>query len=168
MLNFEPTQPLVPLTMKLLLDQGAKLPSLEITRLGQLYMLPQCHPDHSPPYHQVSFNEAGKILIDMISYILGCKTSEFVDETVFVLMSIFTPGQPPTVKYDYVTFIANKIHEKFMILERERVFKYTSYIYHRLLYYHSDSFQVPLKILYSKGERRSVIFWTSIFHEVYL
>jgi len=55
-----------------------------------------------------------------------------------------------------------------MILERERVFKYTSYIYHLLLYYHPDSFQVPLKKLDSKGERRSVIFWTSVFHEVHL
>lgn len=168
MLNFEPTQPLVPLTMKLLLDQGAKLPTLEITRLGQLFMLPQCQPNHPPPYHQVSFNEARKLLIDIISYILGCKTSEFVDETVFVLMSIFTPGQPPAVKYDYAIFIANKIHEQFMILQRERVFKYTSYIYHLLLNYHPDSFQVPLKKIDSKGERRSVIFWTSVFHEVHL
>ncbi len=113
-------------------------------------MQPQCQPDHPPPYHQVSFNETGKLLIDMISYILGCKTSEFVDETVFVLMSMFTPGQPPAVMYDYATFIANKIHEKFMMLERERVFKYTSNIYHMLMYYHPDSFQVPLKKLDSK------------------
>ena len=120
MLNFEPTQPLVPLTMKLFLDQGAKLPSSEIIRIAQLFMLPKCQPDHPPPYHQVWFNEAGKLLIDMISYILGCKTSEYVDETVLVLMSIFTPGQPPAVKYDYATFIENKIHEQFMILERER------------------------------------------------
>jgi len=34
MLNFEPTKPLAPLSMKLLLDQGAKLPSSEITRIA--------------------------------------------------------------------------------------------------------------------------------------
>lgn len=66
----------------------------------------------------------------MISYILGFKTSENIDETVVVLMSIFTPRQPRAVKYDYAAFIENKIHEQFMKLDRERVFKYTSYIYH--------------------------------------
>ena len=63
------------------------------------------------------------MLIDMISYILGFRTSEIVDNTIFALMSIFTPGQPPAVHYDYATFIADKIHEQFMSLERERVFK---------------------------------------------
>jgi len=102
----------------------------------------------------------------MISYILGFKTSEIVDETVFVLLSMFTPRQPPAAKYDYATFIADKIHEQFMSMDRERVFKYTSYIYHLLLYNQLDSFQIPLKKLDGKGERRPVIFWTSVFHEV--
>ena len=106
------------------------------------------------------------MIIDMISYILGFRTSEIVDETVFALMSMFAPGQPPVVKYDYATFIANKIHEQFMDLERERVFKYTSYIYHLLLYYQSDCFPVFLKKLDARGERRSVIFWSSVFHHV--
>lgn len=91
------------------------------------------------------------MLIDMISYILGFRTSEVVDETIFALISIFTLGQPPAVKYDYATFIANKIHEQFMNLERERVFKYTSYIYHLLLYYQSESFSVFLKKLDARG-----------------
>jgi len=52
-------------------------------------------------------------------------------------------------------------------MDRERVFKYTSYIYHLLLYYQSDSFQVPLRKFDVKGEPRSVIFWTPVFHHVY-
>lgn len=102
----------------------------------------------------------------MISYILGFRTSEIVDETVMALVSMFAPRHPPAVKYDYATYIANKIHEQFMNLERERVFKYTSYIYHLLLYYQSDSFPVFLKKLDAKEEQRSVIFWTSVFHLV--
>lgn len=124
-------------------------------------------PRKPPPFNQVYFNEAGVFITDAISYIFGFKTSEHIDETVLVLMSIFTPRQPPGVKYDYASFIANKIHEQFMNLDRERVFKYTSYIYHLLLYYQPDSFQISLRILDLKGERRSVIFWTSIFHEVH-
>lgn len=54
-----------------------------------------------------------------------------------------------------------------MNFDRERVFQYTSYIYHLLLYYQPDSFQISLRRLDLKGERRSVIFWTSVFHEVH-
>ena len=159
MLHFKPTQLLAPLTMEFLLDQGAKLPSLEITRIAQLFMKLDRQPTQLPPFNQVWFNEAGTFIIDMISYILAFKTNEHIDEIVLVLMSIFTPGQPPAVKYDYATFIANKIHDQFMSLDRERVFKYTSYIYHLLLYNQPDSFQIPLRMLDLKGRRRSVIFY---------
>ena len=103
----------------------------------------------------------------MISSILGFKTSEFFDETILVILSMFTPRQPPAVKYDYASFIANKINEQFINLEREGVFKYTSFIYHLLQYYQPDSFLFPIRRLDSKGERRYVIFWTSVFHNVF-
>jgi len=71
---------------------------------------------------------------------------------------VLTPGKPPSVQYDYATFIANKIHEQFMNLERERVFKYTSYIYHLLVFNQPDSFPFTLKKLDAQGNRRSVVF----------
>jgi len=95
MLHFKPTQPLAPLSMGFLLDQGAKLPSSEITRIAQLFMKPNCQPQQPPPYLHSWFTEVGRFIVDMISYILGFKTSEYIDETTLVLMSIFTPGQPP-------------------------------------------------------------------------
>jgi len=103
----------------------------------------------------------------MISYVLGFRTSEYVDETILAVMCIFILGHPPTIKYDFATFINNKIHEQFMSLNREGVFKYTTYIYHLFLYYQTYSFQFPVKKLDAKGERRSIIFWTPVFHEVY-
>ena len=103
----------------------------------------------------------------MISYILGFKTSEYIDETTLVLLSIFTLGQPPAIKYNYAKFIANKIHDQLLNLDREGVFKYSSYIYHLFLYYQPNSFQFPIRKLDSKGEKRSLIFWTSVFHEVH-
>jgi len=112
------------------------------------------------------FNETGRIILDMISVILGFRSSEYVDEIVLVMLSTFTLGQPPAINYDYASFIANKIHAQFMNLEREGVFKYTTFIYHRLLYYHLDSFTFPIRKLDSKGERRSVIFWTSVFYKI--
>jgi len=113
------------------------------------------------------FTETGRLILDMISFILGFKTSEYVDETILVTLSMFTTGQPPVVKFDYATFIANKIHAQFMNLEREGVFKYTYFIYHLLLYYQPDSFPFPIRKLDSKGNQRSVMFWSSIFHKTY-
>ena len=49
----------------------------------------------------------------------------------------------------------------------EGIFKYSSYIYHLFLYYQPDIFQFRIRKLDHKGERRSVIFWTPIFHEVH-
>lgn len=69
MLNFEPTKPLAPLSMKLLLDQGAKIPILEITRIAQLFMQLGFQPWQPPPYLHVWFNEIGRLLVDMISCI---------------------------------------------------------------------------------------------------
>ena len=125
MLHFKPSQPLTPLSMKYLLDQGSKLSTGEIGRIAKLFMEPDCQPRDSPPFHHVLFNEPGRLVIDMISYVLGFKTSEYVDETILTLMSMFIPRHSPTIKFDFATFISNKIHEQFMSLDREGVFNYT-------------------------------------------
>src|SRR5690606_16219958 len=121
----------------------------------------------SPPYHQVYFNEVGRTVIDMISYVLSFRTSEYADETILAVRSTFILGHPPAIKYDFATFISNKIHEQLMSLNREGVFKYTAYICHLFLYYQIDNFQFPVKKLDAKGERRFVILWTPVFHVVH-
>jgi len=60
-------------------------------------MQPDFQPRQPPPYLHVWFNEIGRLLVDMISYILGFNTSEYVDETVLVMLFMFAPGQPPAV-----------------------------------------------------------------------
>jgi len=166
MMKFKQTQLLFPLSMKYLLDEGPKLSSSEITRIAKTFMRADRQPIEPPPFLYINFNEVGKLLVDMISSVLGFKTSEHIDEIVLVLLSAYSPGQPPAVKYNYAKFIANKIHDQLVKLDREGVFKYSSYIYHLFMYYQSNCFQCPIKRLDSKGERRSVIFWTSVFHEV--
>ena len=85
------------------------------------------------------------MLVDLISYVLGYRGVEDVDNTIKAMLSIFSPGKAPAVHYDYATYIAEKIHEQLMNLQRERVFRYTSYIYHLFLFYQPDSFSIPLK-----------------------
>jgi len=129
-------------------------------------MKADCQTKEPPPFLYFHFNEVGKLLVDIISYVLGFKTSEHVDETMLVLLSSFSQGQPPAIKYNYAKFIENKIHDQIIKLDREGVFKYPSYIYHLFLYYQPESSQCPIKKLDSKGERRFVVLWSSIFHQV--
>lgn len=95
---------------------------------------------------------------------MGFNSSEYVDDITLVLLSIFTPGQLPAVRYDYASYIANKIHDQILNLETEGVFKYTTFIYHLMLYYQSDNFSFPINKLDTKGNPRSIIFWSPIFH----
>jgi len=97
-------------------------------------------PKDPPPYASIVFNDLGKDIITMIACIAGFSTNEYVDEIPFAHMSIFTPGQPPAVKFDFAKFIAYKMHDQFMRLENERVFKYSSVLYHLFLYYKTNTF----------------------------
>jgi len=94
-----------------LLEKSVKLSQEELTRLCQIFMSPKHQLDDPPPYMQTFFTYMGQLIIDMISSIMGFNTSEFVDELTLVLLSIFTPGQLPAIKYDFASYIADKIHD---------------------------------------------------------
>jgi len=127
MLNFQTAKKLTPLSMMDLINKGGKLSNAQITKINQLFIDSSSQTIRSPPISYVYLNQLGRDLADMICPILGYSSIEFVDETVLVIMSMFSLGKPP-VYYDYATYIANKMHEKLMNLDRERVFRYTSYI----------------------------------------
>lgn len=166
MLNYKQTQLIYPFSIKYLLDEGSKLSSMDIAAVAKTFMRADCQPSGPPPFSYANFNEVGKLLVDMISSVLGFSTNEHVDETVLVLLSAYSPGKPPAIKYNYAMFIANKIHDQLVRLDREAIFKYSSYIYHLFMYYQTDCFQCHIKKLDSQGERRFVIFWSSVFHQV--
>ena len=87
----------------------------------------------------------------MISCVLGYSTSGYIDEIILALMSIYTLGQPPIVIYDYAQFIADRMHEKLLRMNNERVFKYSIELYHMFLYYQSEKFPFTLQNLDTKG-----------------
>ena len=95
----------------------------------------------------------------MLSCILGYTIDEHVDEVVLGFLSIFFPGKPPATLYNYAQFIADKIHEHFIRLPNERVFKYSSVSFHMFLYFQSDKFLVSIQKLDTKGNPRFVIYW---------
>lgn len=87
-----------------LLDQGGKLSNAQITKINQLFIESGSQTVRTPPISHVYLNELGRVLMDMISYILGYRSTEYIDEIILVLMSVFSLGKPPSVRYDYVTF----------------------------------------------------------------
>lgn len=137
MLQFDQTELLFPFSMNYLLDAAAKMTSEEIQNVTRTFMKPECQPAGPPPYMDVSFIETGRLLLDMISYVLGYRTSEHVEGTMLVLLSVYSPGQPPARKFNFAKFIANKIHDQLRKVDRQGVFKYSSYIYHLFMYYQS-------------------------------
>ena len=80
-------------------------------------------------------------------------------------MSIFTQGQPPVTMYDYAKYIADRMHEQFLRMSNERVFKYSSFLYHLFLYYQADRFPISPQKLDTKGNPRLVLFWIVLFHQ---
>jgi len=164
MLHFQTAKKLTPLSLFDLIEQGGKLSNAQITKINQLFLDLGSQTIRSPPISHVYLNRLGRDMVDMISYVLGYNSTECVDETVLVLMAMFSPGKPPSVCYDYAAYIANKMHEQLMNFDRERVFIYTSYIYHLLLFNQHDHFPFQVKRFDAQGNQRSVVFWSSAFH----
>lgn len=52
-----------------------------------------------------------------------------------------------------------------MRIDNERVFKYSSVLYHLFLYYQADKFPFTLQKLDTRGNPRSMVFWTSLIHQ---
>lgn len=94
----------------------------------------------------------------MLSCILGYTSDEHVDEVILAFLSIFTPGKPPTIMYNYAQFIADRMHEQFTRLPIERVFKYSLVLFHMFSYYQADKFPVSIQKLDTKGKERSMVF----------
>ena len=92
MLQFQPGQALTPLSMGDLLEKSANLSQEELNRLCQTFMFPEHQPKGPPPYGYTFFTNVGRLILNMISSIMGFNTSEYVDQLTLLLLSVFTPG----------------------------------------------------------------------------
>jgi len=166
MLKVQPSPTETSLSIGGLLDLYTKLDLPKIAQIFQTFIIEECHtPIKSPPYAATIFYERGRQIITMLSCILGYTTDEHVDEVVLSFLSIFSLGMPHVVIYNYALFIADRMHEKFIRLPTERVFKYSSVLFHIFLYYQSDRFPVNIQKLDTKGNPRSVIYWTPLIQK---
>lgn len=165
MLQVQPGPNLTPPSIWDLLDQYTKLSPSRLAQIFQTFIVEKHHIlTNAPPYVSTIFSKRGKQIVTMISCILGYTTNEYIYELILAFMSIFAPRNPPATLYNYVQFIAERMHEQFTIMHNERVFKYSYVLYHMFLYYQSDRFTFTIQKLDTKGKPRSVIFWTPLYH----
>lgn len=128
-----------------MLNRYPTLTSIKLAQFFQNFIREEQYIPKDPPrYLWTIFSSPGRDIIDMICNILGCTTSEFFDEIIISIMSIYFPDQPPAIIFDYANFIVDRKHDQFMRLENERVFKYSSVLYHLFLYYQVDRFPISL------------------------
>lgn len=139
--------------------QFPKLITAKLVEMFQIFIREEKHiPKDAPPYVATIFSSWGTNIVDMISSILGYTISEYINEIILAFMSIYTPGHPLSIIYDYSQFIAERMHEQFLRMSNERVFKNSSVLYHLFLYYQSHKFPLTLQKLDTKGQPRLVIF----------
>jgi len=118
MLQLQPGQNLTPIFIGELLDQFPKLTIATIAEILQTFIMEGRHvPIEPPPYVATIFSPFGQDIVAMISCVLGYTTSEYINEIILAFMSMFTPGHPPAVMYDYAKYIADRMHEQ--IFENE-------------------------------------------------
>ena len=101
----------------------------------------------------------------MLSCVLGYFTDEHVDASILGFLSIFFPSQPPASTFNFAQYLADAIHDQLVKLTEEGVFKYSSVLFHLLLYFQLERFVVSLQKLEIEGNPQSVVFWTSLIRK---
>ena len=135
MLQIQPSPNETPLSIGDLLDLYITLDLVKIRQIFQTFIIEDRHtPTDSPPYAATIFSETSRHIISMLSCILGYTLDEHVDEVILAFLSIFTPRKPLAIMYNYAQFIVDRMHEQFTRLPTERVFKYSSMLFHMFLY----------------------------------
>jgi len=66
--------------MGYLLEKASQLPTLEISRIAQTFMLPKHQLKGTLAYLQTFFTGTGRLIVEMISLIMGFNSSEYVDD----------------------------------------------------------------------------------------
>ena len=75
MLQFHPGQALTPISMGDLLEKSKNLSQEELNRLYQTFMLLEHQPKGPHPYGYTFFTDMGRLILNMISSVMGFNTS---------------------------------------------------------------------------------------------
>lgn len=116
-------------------------------------------PKRNPPYSSTMFLEASGHCISLLSYLLGYRDNQSIDEVILGLLSIFNKDQQSTFMYNYNQFLDDNIHEQFMNFIVQGVFNYNFVIIYMLIFQQGNLSPIRLSKQEEQGVNQSVIQW---------
>jgi hypothetical protein len=101
-------------------------------------------PKKKPPYHSSMFLEKGNQIISSLCCTLGYFSDEWVDEPILGFLSIFFAEDKATIQFDYITFLAENIHDQLFRFATEGMFQYSSILAYIFTFFQEDRLSFPM------------------------
>jgi len=109
-------------------------------------------PKKNTPYPSSMFPQKARHIIFFLSSILGYYLDEWVDEPILGFLSTLSSYEGASITFDYGHFLSYIIHEQFLQLLTEGMFKYSSILMYMFLFFQEDKFPFSMQKLDQQGE----------------
>ena len=109
MLQIKPRSDEAPLSVEILTELYLKLDFPKRFQIFQTFQPSSVETQKSnPPYLASIFLERTRLIVTMMSCILGYFTDEYVDASILGFLSIFYPRQPPSFIFNFAQYLSVK------------------------------------------------------------
>ena len=151
-----------PFNLEILTELYKKMTFPQRAQIFELFLPTSApRPSTNPPYLSSMFSTKGNQIISSLCA-LGYYSDQWVDKPILGFLSIFSNDEKPTMQFDYSTFLADNIHEKFVNFGTEGMFKYSSIHAYMFVYFQSDKFSFSMQKMDADGRPQPVTAWTSL------
>ena len=83
---------------------------------------------------------------------LGYHSNHWVDEPILGFLSIFSTEEKPSMIFNFSQFLVDNIHEQFLKLQTEGMFKYASILVYMFLFYQAYNLPFAVQNMNEQGK----------------
>jgi hypothetical protein len=87
---------------------------------------------------------------------------EWVDEPILGFVSIFSPEEKVSIQFNYISFLAENLHEQLSNFPTEGMFQYSSILAYMFMFYQINKFSFLMSKMDQDGKPQAVTLWTSL------